>query len=298
MDTGELGRDDGRASKQGGRGGAVRPRCAAGLGSSTRAALTDSGSWLLLLEDAKSNRSRGPPGLADGKGKRRGARPMHASTLSLGGSSLGQEFRTSHRHFYSGRSWDERPLPAQPRPGMFPSLHHHSSVQLSAGLPDHPPRTHNWEEFRPKQLTLYHVLRRAGIKNWQHNTTGVDMWTVTTPQRWAPPYHTTYTVMHSHGDTPVRTPSAGLPLPRHQHNILTGEANTCATTASMSRLTLKSFLYVSSTLKVVRQQISRKVTRRHASVLQIARTLRSELHEMSHGVRNFTSSPFYWAIPL
>ncbi|XP_032817001.1 uncharacterized protein LOC116946171 isoform X3 [Petromyzon marinus] len=162
MDTGELGRDDGRASKQqGGRGGAVRPRCAAGLGSSTRAALTDSGSWLLLLEDAKSNRSRGPPGLADGKGKRRGARPMHASTLSLGGSSLGQEFRTSHRHFYSGRSWDERPLPAQPRPGMFPSLHHHSSVQLSAGLPDHPPRTHNWEEFRPKQLTLVCVPRAS-----------------------------------------------------------------------------------------------------------------------------------------
>ncbi|CAM9315963.1 unnamed protein product [Lampetra fluviatilis] len=171
MDTGELGRDDGRAFKQqqqqGGRGGAVRPRCAAGLGSSTRAALTDSGSWLLLLEDAESNRSRGPPGLADGKGKRRGARPMHASTLSLGGSSLGEEFRTSHRH--------------------------------------------------------YHVLRRAGIKNWQHNTTGVDMWTVTTPQRWAPPYRTTYTVMHSHGDTPVRMTSAGLPLPRHQHNILTGE---------------------------------------------------------------------------
>ncbi|CAM9404241.1 unnamed protein product [Lampetra planeri] len=160
MDTGELGRDDGRAFKQqqqqqqGGRGGAVRPRCAAGLGSSTRAALTDSGSWLLLLEDAESNRSRGPPGLADGKGKRRGARPMHASTLSLGGSSLGEEFRTSHRHFFSGRSWDERPLPAQPRQGMFPSLHHHSTVQLSAGLPDHPPRTHNWDEFRPKQLTL------------------------------------------------------------------------------------------------------------------------------------------------
>ncbi|XP_018612653.1 uncharacterized protein LOC108937309 [Scleropages formosus] len=152
---------------------------------------------------------------------RRGARPMHQSTLTLGCPSAHPCYATTHARSYSRRGEDGRPLCFYYRDAPFPSQHL-SSLKLSHMVPVDA-ESHTRDIHGPKDIVPHHVLHELGLRNRKRNQLGQVMREVANPSE-PTLYQTTYRSNHSHlSHTATRDHSTGLPTRWHCHDILTGE---------------------------------------------------------------------------
>nr|XP_015215670.1 PREDICTED: uncharacterized protein LOC107079020 [Lepisosteus oculatus] len=151
----------------------------------------------------------------------RGGRPMHRSTLQLGGRLSDTSYVTTHAHYYSGRDGHGH-LSAVPRAAQYPSQHH-GTLDLSHSALERC-QSHSRDAFGPKETTPHYVLHENGVRNRSHSQNGLGMSEVTNPPATRRDYSTTYRTAHCRAaPQPVSARSTGLPTHWHNYNIITGE---------------------------------------------------------------------------
>ncbi|XP_066546258.1 uncharacterized protein LOC136713155 isoform X2 [Amia ocellicauda] len=150
----------------------------------------------------------------------RGGRPMHQSTLRLGGRPSETSYTTTQAHYFSGRGSHGQLLRGVPRVPQYPSQHH-GRLDLGTLTLEHC-QPHSRDTFGPKEITPHYILHESGVKNRHHNQHSLAMREITNPSGEQKDYRSTYRTEHCSETLPSASTSCrGLPTDWHNYNIIT-----------------------------------------------------------------------------